>query len=88
MKLAPEIMNEVFDIIECRYPFRNELRFKALNIRTVRYGMETAAFVDSRIWPNFPNEFKSKIKTWKLENCPCKHCKIYFQRIGHLQITD
>ena len=38
MKLAPEIMNEVFDIIESPYPLRNELRFKSRNIRTVRYG--------------------------------------------------
>ena len=29
MKLAPEIMNEVFDFIEWRYPVRNELRFKS-----------------------------------------------------------
>ena len=28
MKLAPDIMNEDFDFIECRYPLRNELRFK------------------------------------------------------------
>ena len=28
MKLAPEIINEVFDFIECRYPLRNELRFE------------------------------------------------------------
>ena len=85
MKLAPEIMNEVFDFIECRYPLRNELRFKLRNIRTVRYGIETAAFVDSRTWSNMPselkestslNEFKKKIKTWKPENCPCKLCKI------------
>ena len=97
MKLAPEIMNEVFDFIECRYPLRNELRFKSRNIRTVRYGIETAAFVGSRIWSNMPselkestslNEFKSKIKTWKPENCPYKLCKIYFQRIGDLQVTD
>ena len=27
MKLAPEIMNEVFDIIESPYPLRNEFRF-------------------------------------------------------------
>ena len=39
MKLAPEIMNEVFDIIESPYPRRNELRFKSQNIRTVRYGL-------------------------------------------------
>ena len=86
MKLAPEIMNEVFDFIECRYPLKKELRFKSRNIRNVRYGTETAAFVGSRIWTNMPdelkestslNEFKSKIKTWNPENCPCKLCKIY-----------
>ena len=97
MKLAPEIMTEVFDFIECQYPRRNELRLKSRNIRTVRYGIETAAFVGSRIWTNMPNEvkesislneFKSKIKTWKPENCPCKLCKIYLQRIGHPQVTD
>ena len=97
MKLAPEIMNEVFDFIECRYPLRNELRFKLRNIRTVRYGIETAAFVGSRIWTNMPNElkestslneFKSKIKIWKLENGLCKLCKIYHQRIVYLKVTD
>ena len=70
MKLAPEIMNEVFYFMECRYPLRNELRFKLRNICTVRYGIET--FIGSRIWTNMPselkentslNEFKSKIKT-------------------------
>ena len=48
MKLAPEIMNEVFDIIECPY-LRNELRFKSLIISTIRYGIETTAFAGSRI---------------------------------------
>ena len=57
MKLAPKIMNEVFDIIESPYPLRNELRFKSRNIRTVRYGIETAAFVGS-IWSYMPNELK------------------------------
>ena len=49
MKLVPEIMNEVFDIIESPCPLRNELKFKSRNIRTVRYGIETALFVGSRI---------------------------------------
>ena len=96
MKLAPEIMNEVFDL-ECRYLLRNELRFKPRNICTVRYGIKTAAFVASRIWTNMPNElkestslneFKSKTKTWKPENCPCKLCKICLQRTGCLQGID
>ena len=29
MKLAPEIMSEVFEITECPYALRNELRFKS-----------------------------------------------------------
>ena len=49
MKLAPKIMNEIFDIMECLYSLRNELRFKSQNIRTVRYGIETVAFDGSRI---------------------------------------
>ena len=79
MKLAPEIMDKVFDIIEYPYSLRNKLRFKSLNICTERYGIETAAFVGSRIY-NYNlsqltestslNQISSKIKTWKPENCP------------------
>ena len=58
MKLASEIMNEVFDIIECSYPLRNELRFKSRNIRTVSYETETAAFVGFKIWSYMPSELK------------------------------
>ena len=58
MKPAPEIMNEVFDFIECRYSRRNKLKFKSRNICTVRYGIETAALVGSRISSNMPNELK------------------------------
>ena len=97
MKLAPEIMNEVFHIIESPNPLKSELRFKSRNICTVRYGIITAAFCGSRVWSYMPsklkksislNVFRSKIKTWKTENCPCKLCKIYLQRIGYLQVTN
>ena len=85
MKLSPEIMNEFFDIIECPNPLRNELRFKSRNIRTVGYGIKTVVLVFSRTWSYVSNElkectslneFRSKIKTWKPENRPCKFCKI------------
>ena len=97
MKLTPEIMNESFDIIEYPYPLRNELRFKPRNIPTVKYRIETAAFVSSRIWSYMTselkestslNEFRWKIKAWKPGNCPCKICKIYLQRISYLQVTN
>ena len=93
MKLSPEIMNEVFDVIECPYSLRNELRFKSRNIRAVRYGTETAALIGSKTWRHMPselkentslNKFRPKIKTWKPENCSCKLGKIYLQIFGCL----
>ena len=56
MKVDPGIMNQVSDIIVCSYPLRHELKFKARNIRIVRYGTEIAAFVVSKIWNYIPNE--------------------------------
>ena len=97
IELAPEIMNEGFDIIECSYPLGNELRFKRWNICTVGYGTKTEAFVGSGIWSYIPsepmdsaslNEFRPKLKTWKPKNYLCKVCKIYLQRIGNLQATN
>ena len=70
-KLTPETMNAVFDIIESPYPLKNELRFKSRNICTVRYAIEAAALVGSRIWSSMPialkeimplNIFRSEIK--------------------------
>ena len=97
MELAPDIMNDVFDIIEWPYPLRNELRLKSQNIRSVRNGIETAAFVGCRIWSYMPselkkstslNKFRSKIKISKPENRLCKLCKICLQRICYLQATN
>ena len=75
MKLAPEIMNNVFDFIECGYPLRNELRFKSRNICTVRYRIETAAFVGSRIWaiPNELNLEARKLPMQALQNLPSEN---------------
>ena len=41
MNLLPGVINEVFNRVECLYPFRNELRTKSQNIRTVKYGTES-----------------------------------------------
>ena len=42
--LAPEIMKNVFQIIENPYDLGNETKFKARNVHTVRYGIETVSF--------------------------------------------
>ena len=61
----------VFQIIENSYDSRNETKFKSINIRNFRYGIETGSFVAPRIWSsilkyhkkcNSLNQFKAKIK--------------------------
>ena len=71
MNLGPEIMKEVFEIVEGSHALRNELKLKSRKIHSVRYGIETASFVGARVWNRLPSDlkqckslelFKSKIK--------------------------
>ena len=96
MKLAPEIINEFFNIIECPYPLRDKLRFKSRNIHVLMQRIEKVAFVGWRVWSYVPielkqstsvSEFRSKVKTWKPEISPLKFGKIKPRRIGHPQVT-
>ena len=51
----------VFQIIENSYDSRNETKFKSINIRNFRYGIETGAFVAPRIWAAFLRIIKNVI---------------------------
>ena len=87
-------MNNIFEFNDNPYSLRNDTAyFKSRNVRTVRYGIETASFVGPRIWNSIPKEikesaslqiFKSKIKSWTPKNCPCKLCKNYVQHFDYL----
>ena len=97
MNLGPQIMKEVFEIVESPHALRNDLKLKSRKINSVRYGFETASFVRARFWSSLPSDlkqckslelFKSKIKNWILENCPCKLCKTYLQRIDYVQNSN
>ena len=90
-------MKEVFQIVEGPYALRNKLRVKLRKIHSVRYGIEITSFISATVWNSLPSDlkickslefFKSKIKNWILENCPCKLCKTYLQRIGYVQIAS
>ena len=94
MNLGPEIMKEVFEIVEGPHAFRNELKQKSRKIDCFRYGIETASFVGASVWNSLPSDlnslelFKSKIKNWIPENCPCKLCKTYLHQIDYVQISS
>ena len=59
----------------------------------IRYGLQTFSYMSPKIWNLVPtemkqittlNEFKAKIKIWKLENYSCRLCRTYLPQIGFI----
>ena len=73
-----------------KFPFNN---FVSRRIKTVFNGSETLMYLGPSLWRILPsefkelntlNEFKTKIKTWIPENCPCRLCKRYVKHVGFI----
>ena len=78
--LSPDIMQDIFETKSNYYNTLNAPVFSSRNIQTVGYELQTISNMAPKIWDLIPkemkqvttlNEFKAKIKIWKLENCPC-----------------
>ena len=91
--LSPDIMQDIFKIKRNYYNTRNAPAFSSRNIKTVRYGLQTIFYMAPKIWDLVPkemkqvttlNEFKAKIKIWKLEKCPCRLCRTYLPQLGFI----
>ena len=92
--LAPEIMTEVFEIKEPHYNLRSEAsHFKRENVKSTHYGIQSVRHLGPKIWNIVPqniresnslNEFKSLIKFWKPDTCPCRICKNCIAQVGFI----
>ena len=95
--LSPAIKTELFEHKEENYyNLRNNAEFAISAIRTVYHGSESISYLGPKIWNILPDRlknansletFKSEIKKWKPENCPCRLCKSYLQNIGFIGNT-
>ena len=93
-RLAPDIMKYVFPMkknVLCCF----KQVFQTRNVDTVHNGTETLSFLGPKIWSIIPDdfklsknllEFKTKIRKWKLEKCPCRLCKMYIPGVGFIEI--
>ena len=82
--VAPPIMSSLFGFRSNKYNIRN---FQVLSTdfrRRVNYGIETMTYRAPFLWIKLPfeckfaaslKEFKTKIKKWKCDTCPCRLCK-------------
>ena len=97
MGMAPQIMNKVvprnyaLNYNLCRHP---ELASSTIN--TFHYGSESLSFLGPKIWEMLPldlktsdflDSFKSRIKNWRPQGCPCRFCKSYIYQVGFTRIS-
>ena len=84
-------MTEVFEIKEPHYNLRSEAsHFRRENVKSIHYIIQSVRHLGSKIWKiyqniidsNSLNEFKSLIKFWKPDTCPCRLCKNCIAQVG------
>ena len=70
---------------------RNKSNFTREKVNSIHYGAESLRILGPKLWDHLPSEiksaqslllFKSKIKKWSVQNCPCRLCKTYVPNLG------
>ena len=91
--IFPSLLSEFVTVRDPRYNFRTISDFLPFDPKTVYQGTESISFLGPKIWglvplhiKELPNlaSFKSSIKEWTPQNCPCRLCKVYINRVGFL----
>ena len=89
-------MKEVFIFQENEnYNLRSGTHLMNRNIHTAHFGTDTITNLGPKIWKLVPDEiknassllvFKSRIKTWITDNCPCRLCKTFVKDLGFIEV--
>ena len=92
--LSSPTMNRVFKLnSDSRYNLRQISQFSRSLVKPVCHGTESISYLGPKIWDILPDDYKTiqnfdtfkiEIKKWKPENCPCRFCKVYIDRVVFL----
>lgn len=91
--ILPNALGDFISIRDLNYNLRNPSSFMRENVNTTHYGTESIRILGPKIWDILPNDlkdagnlncFKTRIKNWKVENCPCRLCRIFIGGLGFL----
>ena len=80
-------MNEVFNFQENeRCNLRSGIHLASGNMHTAHFGTDTISSLGPKLWKLMTDKIKhastlsaikAKIKSWTINNCPCRLCKIF-----------
>ena len=99
LSIAPTFMNDIFQTraipnedVVCSLRSQTEF-YNYKNPKTIYYGTETLRSLGPKIWNILPSNiklstnifmFKTNIKSWIPNNCPCRSCKPYIEGLGFI----
>ena len=96
--LSPPFMKEIFSHNENPKGTRSGDTFARPNVDTVKKGERSLRNFGPLVWNTMLpekvkqcsslEEFKSSIKSWIPENCPCELCRTYVQGLGYVDIFE
>ena len=86
-------MSELFEKRNLNYNLRSQTDFLLHSVNTVAYGLKSLKYFAGKVWSIVPfeirnarslEEFFTKIKGWRRENCPFKVCLTYIHQVGYI----
>ena len=93
--VTPIIMNEVFNFQENeRYNLRSGIHLASRKMNTAHFGTDTISSLGPKLWKLIADKikhastlsaFKANIKSWTINNCQCRLCKIFAEDLGFLE---
>ena len=93
--LSPKTMKDIFFSKNENYSFWSGTHLANRNIHAAHFGTDTITNLGPKIWKLVPDEiknassllaFKSRIKTWTTDNCPCRLCKTFVKDLGFIEV--
>ena len=88
-------MNEVFNFQENeRYNLRSGIHLASRKMNIAHFGTDTVSSLEPKLWKLIADKikhastlsaFKAKIKSWTINNFPCRLCKIFAENLGFLE---
>ena len=71
---------------------RSSMYLASRNIHTTYFGTDTTSRLGPKLWKLIPEKkastvstFKAKIKSWIINNFPCRPCKIFVNNLGFVE---
>ena len=94
-RMGPTLLGDIFIVREYYGPtLRTNSDFIIPNINSVHFGENSLQYFGGKIWNLIPSNikntnnlecFKSLIRNWAPDICPCKLCKLYIQNVGYIE---